>query len=557
MKNIPIGEVLKEYGYITEEQIQEALSYQKQNRDKRLGAIVIELGFVTEGQMVEALAKRLELSVVDLTNFAVDINAVDSIPRQVAQRHLVIAVAQTGGRLTIVMNDPLNFYAIEDIRQMTQMPIDIMLDVSEHIQAAIEHYYTQLATREAFKKADAAAATTEMQQLEVMEDTGDDAPIVQALNSLLLQGYNIGASDIHVEPFEEYLQVRMRVDGVVTETAKLSKSLQLSLLARIKILANMDIAERRLPQDGHFHIVIDGVDINTRVSMIPTIYGEKAVIRFLYTNVLVDNESTFGMTKDNYEKFTTMLASPHGLIYITGPTGSGKTTTLYMVLEKVARGAINVSTIEDPVERNLPQVNQVQVNNVAGLTFESGLRALLRQDPDIIMVGETRDSETAAISVRAAITGHQVFSTLHTNDALSSIVRLRDMGIPSYLVANSLVGLIAQRLVRKICPYCAETHEASDSELHALGVQSATIKKGKGCDRCNNTGYSGRRSIHEVVLLDKEMRRMITAEAEMETIEQYVIEKQNFTSLYIAARDLVLEGVTTMEEFYKIAYYSD
>lgn len=557
MKRIPIGEVLKEYGYITEEQLQQALAYQKENKGKRLGKIMIELQFVTEGQMLEALARRLELQVVDLSGIQIDLKAVAMIPRQVAQKYSLIPIKLNDAHtMTIAMNDPLDFYAVEDVRQITQMNIQIVLDESARIRNAIDYYYSQVGTQEAFKKANSTVSVT-VEELQATEDTEEATPIVQALNSLLTQGYNLGASDIHIEPFEEKVIVRMRVDGVVTEIATLSPSLHLSLIARIKIMSDMDIAERRLPQDGHFKTTVEKNDINARVSVIPTVFGEKAVIRFLFTNVTVDRAGTFGMSDANFKLFQQMFMSPHGIIYITGPTGSGKTTTLYMILEQLTNRPVNISTIEDPVERNLPKTNQVQVNNMAGLTFETGLRALLRQDPDIIMVGETRDSETASISVRAAITGHLVFSTLHTNDAVSSIVRLKDMGVPAYLAANSLVGIVAQRLMRKVCPHCAQTYQATDTECHALGISAANVRRAAGCSRCNNTGYRGRTAIHEVVLIDKDIRKLITADAPMEQIQQYLRQNKNFKTLYDEARRMVLEGISTMEEFYKVAYYAD
>ena len=555
MKNIPIGEVLKEYGYINSEQLEEALLYQKEHRDKRLGAVMLELGFVDEKQMLTALAKRLDLSLTDLHEMDIDTEAVAQIPRQIAEKYKMIAVEGSDSELTVVMNDPLNFYAIEDVRQISQKNIKIKLDLLDNIDNAIKKNYGAVGVKEALKKASSASFIEK--EAPAVAEVGEEAPVVQALNRLLIHSYSMGASDIHIEPFEEKMLVRVRVDGVITETANLAVSLQLSLIARIKILSDLDIAERRLPQDGHFKTKVDDVDINARVSIIPTVYGEKAVIRFLYTDTVVDDPERFGMKQENYEKFADAVNSPHGMIYITGPTGSGKTTSLYMVLERMAGRSVNISTIEDPVERNLPGVNQMQVNLQAGLTFERGLRALLRQDPDIIMVGETRDAETASISVRAAITGHLVFSTLHTNNAISAIIRLRDMGIPSYLVANSLTGLVAQRLVRKVCPDCAETYEANSDELKMLGAETARLKKPLGCTKCNHTGYRGRMAVHEVVVIDRALRRMIAQEVEIEEIEKYVRDNMGFKDIHESARDLVLSGMTTMEEFNKVARYMD
>ncbi|MBC8531063.1 GspE/PulE family protein [Gehongia tenuis] len=559
MKNIPIGEVLKQYGYITEAQLSEALTFQKEHSNKRLGAILIELGFVTERQMLEALALRMDLKMVDLGTYPVNTEAVAKIPKPLALKYGLIAVELHGNRLSIVMSDPLNFYAVEDIRQITQMSLEIMVDVAQNIDRAIEYYYPEIEAKVTAQWASSKADALPSETLELTEDSeGDEAPVVQVLNRLLIRGHSINASDIHIEPFEEHVSVRMRMDGVITDYVTLAKSLHLSLIARVKILSNLDIAERRLPQDGHFRVTIEGVEINARVSIIPTIYGEKAVIRFLFARAIVDDAERFGFSVGDYEKFERMLTSPHGIIYITGPTGSGKTTTLYMVLERLANKLVNISTIEDPVERNIARVNQVQVNNVAGLTFERGLRALLRQDPDVIMVGETRDSETATISVRAAITGHLVLSTLHTNDAISSIVRLRDMGIPAYLVANSLVGLVAQRLMRKVCPHCGQTYAASLAEQQALGQDGPVeLKRGPGCHLCSYTGYKGRMAVHEVVVIDKTIRRMITEDAPMDDIVAYVSQNQSFTSLRDSAREAALKGITSMEEYYKVAYYAD
>ena len=558
MKNVRIGVVLKQYGYIDDAQISDALAYQKQHPEMRLGEIMLEQGLVTERQMLEALSERMEISLIDLTDARIDPAAVAKIPRQIAAKYVLIAISADAHKLTVVMNDPLNFYAIEDVRQITQMSVEVALDVKKNIENAIDLYYSEIEAKDAAKMANATAANTTVDaSIFDVEDTGDEAPVVQVLNSLLVRAYSVNASDIHIEPFETYVAVRMRVDGVITDYVTLSPSLHNSLVARVKILSNLDIAERRLPQDGHFKTVVNGIEMNTRISLIPTVYGEKTVIRFLSTNTRIDHDTTFGMTSEHYEKFKHMLDSPHGIIYITGPTGSGKTTTLYMVLEALSHRLVNISTIEDPVERNVARINQVQVNNTAGLTFEAGLRSLLRQDPDIIMVGETRDSETASISIRAAITGQLVLSTLHTNDAISSIVRLKDMGVPGYMVANSLVGLVAQRLMRKICPNCKEAYTPEPEEQAILGHDVGTLYRGKGCHQCSNTGYKGRISVHEIVEIDKSIRRMIVSDASMDDVLAYVKKTQKFQSLRDSAYELVASGVSTVSEFQRIAYYSD
>lgn len=558
MKNVRIGDVLIQYGYITEAQLSEALTYQKAHPEMRLGAIILEKGLVTERQLLQALSERMEIPLLDLTETRIDPAAVERLPRQIAMKYTIIAIAQDAHRLTVVMDDPLNFYAIEDVRQITQMPVDVALDIKQNILNAIDLYYSEIDAKDAARQANASVGALVDPAVFEVEDTGEEAPVVQVLNSLLVRGHSVNASDIHIEPFETHVAVRMRVDGVITDYVTLSSSLLNSLVARVKILSNLDIAERRLPQDGHFKTVVNGIEMNTRVSLIPTVYGEKTVIRFLSTNAKIDHNTTFGMSQQHYEKFKHMLDSPHGIVYITGPTGSGKTTTLYLVLEALSHRLVNISTIEDPVERNIARVNQVQVNNTAGLTFEAGLRSLLRQDPDIIMVGETRDSETASISIRAAITGHLVLSTLHTNDAISSIVRLRDMGVPSYMVANSLVGLVAQRLMRKICPNCMTEYEPAPEEIALLGHDVKKLYKGKGCHQCNNTGYKGRISVHEIVDIDKTIRRMIVSDASMDEILAYVKETQkDFRSLRDSAFELVQSGVSTVSEFQRVAYYSD
>jgi type IV pilus assembly protein PilB len=440
--------------------------------------------------------------------------------------------------------------------------VRVIIGEKADIQKAISHYYSEVEAREAVNKVDSDMAVLfpEIEEINTVE-LGDDAtPIVNLLNSLMLRGYNNGASDLHLEPFDKSCKVRMRVDGALVDYAEIPKNVHPALIVRLKIMGNLDIAEKRLPQDGHFRILIENIDLNVRVSVIPTVYGEKAVLRFLSTNTTIDHAEHFGMIDEDYEKFLEILAHPNGIIYITGPTGSGKTTTMYMALENFKKKQINISSIEDPVEKNVDGINQVQVNNQAGLTFDAGLRSLLRQDPDIIMVGETRDAETASISVSAAITGHLVISTLHTNDALTSIVRLEDMGVPPYLVGNSVVGLVAQRLIRKICPHCEQEYEASEIDLLPLGEATEsvrTLKRGTGCHVCNLTGYKGRIAIHEIVFVDKKMQRMIAESAPMSALYDYARKDLGMSTLRERAQTLVLKGVTSMEEFLKIGEVVD
>lgn len=554
-KNIRIGEVLQELGYVTDEQVGEAIAYQKEHKGVRLGGALIAMNFITEKQMLEALASRLGYEFVNISDVSIDVKAVELIPQMLAEKYCMLGYRVVDGVLWLLVNDPLNFYGIEDIRQVVGMELHIVLCEQLPLEKSIQYYYAEVSARLAAQKA-SAGSSEDVSTVEIsIEEGDDDTPIINLFNSILIRAYNSNASDIHIEPFEHQTTVRMRLDGVISDFMTLQKNIHNPLIARIKILSDLDIAERRVPQDGHFRISIEGVNLNIRVSLIPTVFGEKAVLRLLASATAIDHMSTFGMTEKSYGMVSRMLQSPNGIIYLTGPTGSGKSTTLYMILEELAKRSVNISTIEDPVEKNVPKLNQMQVNNVAGLTFEVGLRALLRQDPDIIMVGETRDTETASISVRAAITGHLVLSTLHTNDAASSIVRLVDMGIEPYMIASSLVGIVAQRLVRKVCPMCGVLEPMTEEEAAIAGVRIPQVKHAKGCRHCNNTGYRGRVAIHEILFVDKKLREMITKGATVDEIKQYGIEHQGMRTLKQSAMELVEEGVTTVDELLRVSYY--
>lgn len=558
-KSIPIGKVLQEYGYITEDQVQEALAYQKDHKEMRLGEILIDQGYITEKQMLQAIGDKLNMERVEIGDIQVDSDAVAQLPKQLAEQYLVLPVALSDRTLTLVVNDPLNFYGLEDIRQTTGKELEIKLSEKTPLSSAIQYYYSELSAQNAAKKANFSISATEdnfdLENINLEDD--DEAPIINLMNSLIQRAYINNASDIHVEPFENETLVRMRVDGVIIDYVTLQKALHGTLIARIKILSNLDIAERRIPQDGHFRAKIEGEHVNIRVSVIPTVFGEKAVLRLLASNNRIDNSRQFGMNEESYNKFKKILQSPNGILYITGPTGSGKSTTLYMVLEEMSKRQVNIATIEDPVEKNLPRVNQMQVNNTAGLTFDVGLRALLRQDPDIIMVGETRDAETASISIRAAITGHFVLSTLHTNNAASTIVRLIDMGMEPYMISSSVVGVVAQRLVRKLCPNCKKQAEMTEEEKAFLGTDIGTVYEPGGCVQCNNTGYKGRIAVHEILLVDYKIRDMIAQGASVESIQNYAVKEQNMHTLRQQGIEMVKEGVTSMEELLKIAYNAE
>lgn len=554
--NLRIGDILVEKGYVTPDQMNQALAWQKEHRDKRVGQILMELGFVSESQVLDALASRLHLNIVDVAQLSVDLQAVGKVSREVCEKNLILPVSLQGHNMEIVTNDPLNYFALEEVRQQTGCQLEISLSEEEPLRKAISYYFAEVSARKAATQAnvDFTVAAQDEIEIEDLESGDDEAPIIRLLNSLIERAIKTEASDIHIEPFETETKVRMRIDGVIMEYVTIQRNIHAPLIARIKILSNLDIAEKRIPQDGHFRVTLEGGSVNIRVSILPTVFGEKAVLRIMAATTHMDHADHFGMDDYSYNQFAPMLNHPNGIIYITGPTGSGKSTTLYMVLDYLSGRNVNISTIEDPVEKNLPGINQTQVNPVAGLTFDVGLRALMRQDPDIIMVGETRDGETAGTSVRAAITGHVVLSTLHTNDAVSSIVRLEDMGVETYLVANSLVGLVAQRLMRKVCPNCSTEMPTTEQERNFLGEDIKTIRRGAGCSRCNHTGYSERIAVHEIVAIDNQIRRMIINHSPVEEISAYAREHQHMRTLKESGLILVKEGKTTPEELLKISY---
>lgn len=555
-RNIRIGDVLVEYGCATTEQVEKAVKIQSEDKSKRLGEILLDMGVVTEDQLLYALGEHLGIEVIDYNDTQIDLSVVDMVPHSVSVKYQMIAVRREGNEILIAINDPMDFYAIEDVKSFIQDQSEIVLCRKQDLKNMIDKSYAEINARKAVHKVGEGSVQA---SFSVIEDIGDgqdhqESPVVSLVNTIIVKAFSDGVSDIHFEPFEDFLKVRFRIDGQLVEYMKLDVEMASQIITRIKILAELDIAERRTPQDGNFKVKITDHEVGIRVSVMPTVYGEKLVLRFLSQSTKLDNEKNFGMNSSNFKKLTKLMKNPHGIIYITGPTGSGKTTTLYMALQAMSEQFINISTIEDPVEKNLPGVTQVQVNPKAGVTFETGLRAMLRQDPDVILVGETRDAETAQIAVSAAITGHLVLSTLHTNDAISSVVRLSDMGIKNYLIANSVVGVVAQRLLKKICPLCKDTQEAN--ELEQVFIPGITrVSYGKGCSACNHTGYKGRIGVHEVLEIDKEIRSLIANGVNTEEIYEHVRKNNKMTFISEDISYLVQEGITTMDEFYKHASF--
>ncbi len=458
------------------------------------------------------------------------------------------------GKLVIAMADPLNFYAIDDIKLFTKMDLEIVISLEEDIIEITDKYFSSESSQkileefEEYKVMDGSLNEELPEEAEV-----SSAPIVRLLNSIIEQAVNNKASDIHIEPFFDYVRVRIRVDGDLTEIMTLSKNNLSPIVTRIKIIGKMNIAERRLPQDGRIDTNIFGRDIDMRISILPTVYGEKTVIRLLDKSEFNYSKESLGLSKNNLKIFDDILAKPYGIILVTGPTGSGKTTTLYSVLKEFNTEGKNIITIEDPVEYKLDGINQVQVNTKSGMNFASGLRSILRQDPDIIMIGEIRDVETAEIAIRASITGHLVLSTLHTNDSPSTVARLIDMGIEHYLVSSSITGIISQRLLKLLCPNCKRAYMANDFEKEALGIdpeKELTLYEAVGCNACNG-GYIGRKAIHEIMMIEDNVKRAIKEDVDIESIRDVALEN-GMSTLYKEASNLVINGETTITEAFKI-----
>ncbi len=557
--NFKIGQALLEEKIITQSQLDDALSEQAKT-GKKLGAILVEKGYISDVEFTKALANRLKTAYVDLDKMKLDSDIVKLIPQEFARKNCLIAVDLIDNNLIVAMNDPLNFYIIEDLRFMTGYDIKTVIAPERTICKAMDIFYAGLSSNEAANDVNKEFSSNLDSQMSVedseMEERVDSAPVVRLVNSIILQAIKIGASDIHIEPTKNDTKVRMRIDGHLREVLRLDIAAHGSVITRLKIMSSMNIAERRIPLDGRCEIELENSLVDMRVSTIPTVYGEKAVIRILFNPSIdiVQNKKALGFSKKNMQLFDKLIKTSHGVVLVTGPTGSGKSSTLYTIINEIMSPDINIVTIEDPVEFKIDGANQMQINTKAGLTFASGLRSILRQDPDVIMVGEIRDNETAAIAIRAAITGHLVLSTIHTNDAASTIDRLVDMGIMPFLVASAVTSIIAQRLVRKICPFCKISYQSTESENSILEIdKSVTLYRGEGCSQCNNTGYKGRTAIHEIILFDENLRKMITNREDSGTILKYAI-SQGTTTLKQDMTERVLRGDSTIAELIQATY---
>jgi type IV pilus assembly protein PilB len=558
MRNERIGDYLVNQGLITSEQLQQVLDAQKaSNGSKKFGDVVVELGFMSEVNFAKALAGNLRVQYVDLDNVEINTEAVQMVPEALARKHTVIAINVQGKRLTVATNDPVNFIVLEDIKVSTGMDTVPVLATTSAINKAIGKCYSMQNVDSVLEGVSAMGGDLgEMSEADLeSKDRVESAPIVKLATTIVENSYRADATDIHIEPFDKYTRIRIRVNGDLVELMNISSAVHSALTTRFKLISGMNIAEKRIPQDGRFTQVVDGTTLDVRVSSLPMVHGEKIVIRILSTGQIALRKITdLGMSDYNYTLFESMLRVPHGVILVTGPTGSGKTTTLYAALGEIAKPNVNVVTVEDPVEKAIDGINQCQVNMKAGMTFAAALRSILRQDPDVVMIGEMRDTETADIGIRAAITGHLVLSTLHTNDAASTVVRLVDMGVAPYMVATSLIGVIAQRLVKVLCPDCKKPRMTTPEENDLMGLDhSIQIYDAGGCPACNNTGYRGRTAIHEIIHCTTKVSSIIAGGGTKEEIEK-AAKEQGTKLLRDNAAELVQAGETSIDELVRATY---
>lgn len=552
-----LGDLLVETGKITESQLQDALKKQKSS-GKRLGEILTEAEYIKEEDIIDVLEIQLGLQRVYLDFVDLDYKMAKLVPENLARKYNLVPISINGSKVDVAMADPLNIFAQDDVRVASGYEVNPLIASESEINKTIDKLYSGQKVEKAaaeFSKEHKLKLEKEEQSLEDVVDI-NSAPIIKLVDLILNDAVKSGSSDIHIEPFDRYIKVRYRIDGELHEKKRLPVESLGALTTRIKILSSMNIAEKRIPQDGRMKITIDEEEIDLRVSSLPTIHGEKIVIRILRNTSVHIGKEKLGMSAENLEKLNRVIKSPYGIILVTGPTGSGKSTTLYTILNELNSNDTNIITVEDPVEYMMEGVNQVNVNVKAGLTFAAGLRSILRQDPDIVMVGEMRDTETAEIAVRAAITGHLVLSTIHTNDAPSTIVRLEDMGVESYLVASSVVGIIAQRLVRKICPFCREEYKADEYEkeiLHIEKDEKIMLSRGKGCPKCNATGYLGRMGVYEIMEITQGHRELIMKNATTNELKSYSI-RNGMKTIRESCEELVLQKDTTVDELIKISF---
>jgi general secretion pathway protein E len=553
-----IGQILLDHTSLTAEQLEEVLEIQHQ-KGLRLGEILVSKNYLTPEELSKALAIQMGYPYLDqIPSNEVDPDLVVEIPINYAKQNMILPISKTDHYVLVVVSDPLNPNPIDDLRLIFKKEIKVMVSSPLHLQESINRVYER-STRNIVEGleevSDGGVAYDLNEPVDLLESDDDEAPIIRLVNSLMFRAVKEKASDIHIEPYEKDVVVRFRIYGILYEVFRTAKKFHASISSRVKVMGDLDIAEKRLPQDGRIKIKIAGKDIDIRLSTVPTSFGERLVMRILDKSSVLIELPELGFVGKTLDNINTLINKKHGIFLVTGPTGSGKSTTLYACLTRIKSSERNIITVEDPVEYQLQGVGQIQVNHKIDLTFASGLRAILRQDPDVIMVGEIRDQETAEIAIDAALTGHFVLSTLHTNDAPGAITRLIDMGIEPFLVSSSIVGVIGQRLVRKLCLYCRESYIPTDIELGELGISRAelekyTIYKSIGCEKCSNTGYSGRTVISELMIITDEIRAQILSGADSNMIKKKSIE-QGMISIRHSAVSKVLQGLTSLEELYR------
>ena len=552
MAHPQLGDLLVSSGVISQEQLGQALARQKETK-KRLGEELIDDGIITEQQLIDTLRLQLGIEFVDLSTVEPDPQLVDVLPRNIAKKYGVTPVRLHGNTLYLAMSDPLNFMAQEEVRVATHRRVVPMITTADGIERANASLYGGEGAQRAIQdmRREAPATQQESTADAVVELNETAAPTVRLVNSIIERAAAENASDIHLDPCADCIRVRMRVDGVMCPVMTVPSDLYASVLARLKIMGGMDVTERRVPQDGRAGVRLRNRSFDLRMSTLPTIYGEKCVIRVLDKNSDFLSRDGIGVEGRQLEQYEYLMGRPSGTVLIVGPTGSGKTSTMYTMIHQLNSEQVNLMTLEDPVEYNIDGINQVQINEKTGMTFASGLRSILRQDPDIIAVGEIRDGETAEIAMRAAITGHLVLSTVHTNDALSTVERLKDIGVPNYLIAGALNGVISQRLVRTICPDCKQAYDPTAQELAELGLPADSKQKlfrGKGCPNCFGRGYRGRTAVFEMLVLSRRMRSAIAKGMDREDLREILRQEGDYATLQENCRRLVQDGVTTIEE---------
>jgi len=559
-----LGELLIEAGLITKGQRDKALKEQRR-LGKRLGETLIDMGLVSETAIAEALSAQLGMPFREMKAVSLTPDVVSLVPETIARRHRVLPVAVSDGKLTLAMADPLDVFAVDEIRRITRMSVDAVVATESELLKAIDKFYKGAELDEALK-----AIEAEPRPAAAAPEAVEETPVVKLINTVMAQAVKDRASDIHIEASLESLRVRFRIDGILHEVMRPPKHMHPGIVSRVKILSGMDIAEKRIPQDGRFPVDIEGRQFDIRASTLPTLHGEKIVLRLLEKTAGLPTLEELGLSEETHRTYEKLIQKPYGFILSTGPTGCGKTTTMYSSLRNIHTNEKNIVTVEDPIEYNIKEINQVQINPKAGLTFASGLRSILRQDPDVIMVGEIRDLETASIATHAALTGHMVLSTLHTNEAVGAIARLIDMGVEPFLITSSLIGVLGQRLIRRICPHCKQSftikrkadkdemetivHDAPDTDIfREIGLEGReqVLYRGTGCEECRNTGYLGREGLFELLLITEGIKKLIVQKAPASAIKAYAV-SEGFRTMRQEGFIKAMKGITTIQEVMRV-----